>query len=354
MKTHRFLLNLLLAGPFLAWAALLPAQDTFTVGDIQTESGHMNSGFLAVPPGVDEGTTIPVSIIHGAKPGPVLALIAGTHGYEYPGITALQRLRTSIDPTTMSGTVIMVHIANLPSFLGRTIYYSPADGKNLNRVYPGSPDGTVSDRIAGVITREVIDRADYMVDLHAGDGNEALTPYIYMPVTGDSTLDDRSREMALAFGLDHIVIDNVRLPDAENSLYTDHTALTRGKPAITTETGQLGSNNKRWVAMVENGIANLMRHLAMTPGEARVNDNVTWLKDYTVLQSPADGLFEASVGPGDRVTKNALIGSVSDFFGNSIKDIRAPYAGFINYVVGTPPINKGEPVAMISKFADAP
>ena len=73
------------------------------------------------------------------------------------------------------GTVILVHIANLPSFLGRTIYYSPIDGKNLNRVYPGKADGTVSERIAYAITTEVIERADYVVDMHCGDGNEALT-----------------------------------------------------------------------------------------------------------------------------------------------------------------------------------
>ena len=73
----------------------------------------------------------------GAKPGPVLALIAGNHGYEYPPILALQRLRTEIDSARLAGTVVMVHVANMPSFLGRTVYFSPVDGKNLNRCYPG-------------------------------------------------------------------------------------------------------------------------------------------------------------------------------------------------------------------------
>src|SRR5215472_12617347 len=102
--------------------------------------------------------SIPVTIVRGAKPGPTLALIAGNHGYEYPPILALQRLRAQIDPASLAGTVIMVHVANMPSFLGRTVYFSPADGKNLNRVYPGQRDGTMSERIAYAITAEVIEK----------------------------------------------------------------------------------------------------------------------------------------------------------------------------------------------------
>jgi predicted deacylase len=157
-------------------AAQLP--DIFKVGDIEANAGSKNSGYLEVPTGVDTGTEIPITLIHGKGAGPVLALIAGTHGYEYPGMSALHRVRQSLDPDSLAGTVILVHMANPPSFRGRTIYYSPVDGKNLNRVYPGNASGTLSERIAFVITQEVIERADYLVDLHAGDGNEALLPYV--------------------------------------------------------------------------------------------------------------------------------------------------------------------------------
>jgi hypothetical protein len=153
----------------------------FTVGGITVSRGEQVSGFIMVPKGMDEGSTIPITVAHGASDGPVLALIAGIHGYEYPPITALQAVRAQIDPTALSGTIIMVHIANMPSFLGRTIYYSPVDGKNLNRMYPGDPKGSISQRIAHLLTTEVIDQADYLIDLHGGDGNEALRPYVYMP-----------------------------------------------------------------------------------------------------------------------------------------------------------------------------
>src|SRR5262245_30602432 len=124
------------------------------VGPIDARPGTMASGSIEIPAGVDAATTIPVTAVRGAKSGPVLALIAGNHGYEYAPIIALQRLRSRLDPKSLTGSVVMVHVANVPSFLKRTIYYGPADGKNLNRVYPGKTDGTVSERIAYAITHE--------------------------------------------------------------------------------------------------------------------------------------------------------------------------------------------------------
>ena len=129
----------------------------------------------------------------------------------------LQRLRRAIDPATLAGTIVMVHVANMPSFLGRTIYYSPADGKNLNRVFPGKADGTLSERIADVLTREVIARATHVVDIHCGDGNESLRPYVYWITTGAPEVAQAGRRLALASGFDHIVIDQ-RAPDRSGTV----------------------------------------------------------------------------------------------------------------------------------------
>ncbi len=337
----------------LTCAAAATAQNReFSVGALSAAVGEKRSGMLSVPDRGDGGVEIPVTIVNGSAAGPVLALIAGTHGYEYPPITALQRVRKAIDPRRLKGTVVLVHIANPPSFFRRTIYYSPIDGKNLNRAYPGSPDGTQSERIAHAITTEVIERADYLIDLHGGDGNEALRPFVYMPKTGVAELDARSRELAIAFGLDHIVIDAAPLRDPDDSLYTDQTALTRGVPAITTETGQLGSNDERWIAMAENGVWNVLRRLEMYPGDARSNDHIVWLTDYTVIRSPENGLFRAEVRDGYAIAAGGRIGTLTDVFGEEIDVIRAPFAGVVNYVIGTPPVRKDEPVAMVSRIAD--
>ncbi len=325
-------------------------QSDFRVGSVSAHPGEKASGFIDVPSGTDEGTRIPVTVVNGSQPGPVLALVAGTHGYEYPPVTALQRVRKKIDPTALSGTVILVHVANMPSFLGRTIYYSPVDGKNLNRVYPGNPDGTVSDRIAHVMTTEVIDRADFLVDLHCGDGNEALRPYSYWMISGDEELDAASREMVIAFGLDHIVIDRGRPGDPSASIYTSNTALTRGKPGITTETGQLGLNDVASIELAERGVWNVLRHLAMIEGEVERRTEIVWLEDYEVIRSPVTGMFRAEVRDGYVVAEGGLLGVIVDFFGDPIHEVRAPFAGVVNYVLGTPPVSEGEPLAMVSKI----
>jgi predicted deacylase len=335
---------------FFSAATLAADADNFTVGGISANRGELVSGFITVPRGMDEGSEIPVTIAHGANDGPVLALIAGTHGYEYPPITALQAVRSELDPTALSGTIIMVHIANMPSFLGRTIYYSPGDGKNLNRMYPGDPDGSISERIAHLITTEVIDQADYLVDLHGGDGNEALRPYVYMPVTGDAAFDAKIQGMAVAFGLDHIVMDTGPQHASGPSLFTDQTALERGIPAITTETGQSGSNDPYWVELAEAGVWNVLRHLDMIPGDEIANSGVTWLSDYKVVSSPQSGIFRAVTRDGYAVTEGAILGVLVDFFGNELTKIRAPFSGVVNYVISTPPVSAGEPVAMISKI----
>src|SRR6185503_10530757 len=230
--------------------------------------GQAASGFIEIPAGVDAATRIPITIVRGAQAGPTLALIAGTHGSEVAPIVALQRVRAALDPAGLRGTVLIVHVANMPSFLGRTIYYSPIDGKNLNRVYPGKTDGTVSERIAFAITNQIIERADYLVDMHAGDGNESLRPYSYWSPLGlNARTDSIAREMALAFGSDHIVVDTARPRDVRASVYTQNTAQLRGKPALTTEAGSLGLASEEMVQRNVDGVFRLLRYFRMVPGD---------------------------------------------------------------------------------------
>src|SRR5512145_443777 len=258
----------------LALIALLiaPQQPTsLTIGSAVARPGQASSGFIDVPAGADAATRIPITIVRGAQTGPTLALIAGTHGSEVAPIVALQRVRATLDPAQVRGTVLIVHVANMPSFLGRTVYYSPVDGKNLNRVYPGKADGTVSERIAYAITNQIIERADYLVDIHSGDGNESLRPYTYWsPLRLDARADSIAREMALAWGNDHIVIDTVRPKDRQATLYTQNTAHIRGKPALTTENGYLGIAAEEMVQRNVDGVFRLLRYFRMLPGEVEL------------------------------------------------------------------------------------
>jgi hypothetical protein len=313
-------------------------------------SPQILSRTIEIPAAVDSGTEIPITTIRGAAPGPVLALIAGNHGYEYPPILALQELRSQIGPARLAGTIIMVHVANMPSFLGRTVYFSPIDGKNLNRVYPGRQDGTVSERIAYAITTEVIEKADYVLDLHCGDANEWLRPYVYQTVTGRPAMDDAIAGLALAFGIDHILMDRGRPTDPARSLYCSTTAITRGKPALTIESGGLGMSDPQSVDQMVAGILGVLRHLRMIESAAAPprTPPPVYLDPSAVIASPETGILYAQVERDQTVSKGTELAYITDFFGKVIARVNSPMDGLVLYIVVTPPITRGQPIACVA------
>ena len=317
-------------------------------------SAAIESRILEIPAASDAGTFIPITTVRGIRPGPVLALIAGNHGYEYPPILALQKFRKQIDPAELSGQIVMVHTANMPSFLGRTVYFSPADGKNLNRVYPGRTDGTVSERIAYAITTEVIERADYVLDLHGGDGNEWLRPYVYRNITGKAALDQAIARLVMAFGIDHVVVDRDRPTDPARSLYCSTTAITRGKPSITVESGSLGMSDEESVERIVNGIYGVLRELHMKEGGPDPLPRAVYLDPTEVVTSPETGILFAQVECNQTVPKGAMLAHITDFFGKTIAEVRSPLDGVVLYIVATPPITKGQPVACVGVPRPAP
>src|SRR5262245_60251300 len=172
--------HVLLPATLLACAAPGPtrAEDrpTFTVGTATAARGQTATGVIDVPAGSDAGTKIPVAVVHGARPGPVLALVAGSHGTEYTSIIALGKLIGLVEPAQLSGTVIIVPLVNIPSFEQKVPHVNPVDGKSMNRMYPGKMDGTQTDRASFLITKQVVEPADHLSDLHGGDLDESLRP----------------------------------------------------------------------------------------------------------------------------------------------------------------------------------
>ncbi|MDH7512179.1 MAG: M14 family metallopeptidase [Clostridiales bacterium] len=339
---------------FFLWRATafphtMETRQPFSIGNLTVEPGKTGSGWLRVPEKDGVGTALPVTVIHGAAKGKCLALVAGVHGYEYPPILALYRLRDMVNPQTLSGTLILVHIANLPAFQKRIIYYNPYDWKNLNRVFPGQAEGTLSQRIAYVLTEEVIKKCDYLIDLHCGDGNEALIPYTYWMISGDKNLDEATKHMALAFGISPIIIDESRSKDITDSRYLGNTAILLGKPAITTESGYLGKTDEESVSRNVSGILGVMRLVQMIEGKAASPFEPVWIDKYEVVYSKTDGLFFPRTKMGYYVHKGQLVGLTTDYFGNVKEELRAPFSGIILYIINTPPTNVGEPLYEVGR-----
>ena len=325
------------------------------IGTATAAPGARASGWLEVPAGVDPGTRIPITVVRGRTAGPTLALVAGTQGGKVAPVVALQELRRSLDPARLRGTVLLVHVANVPSFLSRMPWRSPVDGKNGNRVYPGRADGTVTERIAHAIATEIVARADYLIDLHAADANEAATPFTFSARPGaNPRTDSLARAMAVAWGSPHVVWDADGPREPGRALYLQTLAHLLGKPALTTMVGGGGVADAAAVRRNVDGAERVLRHLGMLPGEVEPPVRPLFLTHMDVVGSPATGTWRRAVEPGRRVRRGEPLGRVHDFFGEPLHDVLAPFDGVVLYVTTGPAIAAGEPLLLLGGTGGAP
>jgi uncharacterized protein len=340
-------------GLTLFLTSLNAAQDgkTFKVGSASAARGQKVTGTIEVPPGSDAGLSIPVAVIHGAKPGPVLALVAGSHGTEYASIIALEKLIALLNPADISGTVIIVPLINIPSFEQKVPHLNPVDKKSMNRFYPGKMDGTQTERASYLITKQVVEQCDHLIDLHGGDTDESLRPYSYWTKTGNERQDQISREMVLAFGLDHIIISTERPKDPQASRYLENTATTRGKPSITVEAGHAGTVETDDVNALIDGCLNVLRYLKMIPGAATMVQNPIWIERIATLASEQTGIFYPLVKRGTYVQQGMKVGYVTDYFGQVSFEARSPVAGIVLYICAVPSMTKGATITNIGVVA---
>jgi predicted deacylase len=348
----RFTLRIILTLAAVAFVSPARAQqNSFSVGTATAAPGQKATGYLDIPAGSDAGTHIPVVVIRGARPGPVLAIVSGSHGTEYASIIAVEKLIQQLDPASVSGTVILVPLVNSASFLQKVPHVNPVDNKSMNRFYPGKMDGTQTDRVSYIITKQIVERCDFLIDLHGGDLDENLRPYSYWTISGNEKVDRISREMALAFGLDHIIIQTDFPRDPAASRYLSNTALTRGKPAAIAEAGYSGTVEPGDVHALAWGCENIMRYLKMLPGNAPLVQNPVWIEKVETVTSDQEGIFYPVVNRGNYVVAGTEIGYVTDYFGNTIRELRSPVAGVVLYVCALPTMNKGGTVANIGVVA---
>ena len=206
MRISRSVLAFMLLAPLCGFS--LYAQTRFTVGTASAAPGQKAKGYIEVPAGVDAGTNIPVVVVNGTKPGPVLALVTGAHGTEYVSIIAVEKLIGELDPAQISGTVVLLPLVNIASFEQKVPHVNPVDNKSMNRYYPGKMDGTQTDRALYMITKDVVDHCDYLIDYHGGDLDENLRPYAYWGAVGKKSRTvfrnrwcSRSASITLLFGM---------------------------------------------------------------------------------------------------------------------------------------------------------
>ena len=245
-------------------------------------------------------------------------------------------------------------LLNVPSFARIVPHLNPVDGKNMNRMYPGKPDGTQTERASYAITRQVVEKSDHLIDFHGGDIDENLRPYSYWQKTGRAAQDAASLGMVLAFGLDHIIITTGRPTDPADSRYLENTATTRGKPSITVEAGRAGTVEPQDVAALIDGTLSVMRHLKMLPGPRRRSrtrcGSIGWPTSPAIRRASSIRAWSAAAtSPPARRSA----GSPTTSADRSPRCASAA-AGVVLYVRAVPTVNNGDAIASIGVVGKAP
>jgi len=282
-----------------------------------------------------ERISFPLFVIHGKNDGPTAVITAGIHGTEYSSIEAALRLGRTLGPKEVHGHVMILPIANIPSFKKRTIYVGPHDNKNLNRVFPGKKEGSFSEALAYQIFHEVIRAGDFYIDLHGGDMIEALIPFVIYAPTGNSEVDNASLSIAESFGIELVV-------KSEMKGSTISSASHAGIPAILAEAGGQGIWNDEMVNIHMTGVKRVMGHLGII--KEKPESRPSRVLPFPWLFSEHDGLFYPQVKIGERVSAGQKLGSVCDYFGQELQVAVSPTDGTVLFLVTSLAINRGDPL----------
>lgn len=272
------------------------------------------------PDGIGRGELpSPITVIHGAKPGPVLCLIAGVHGDELNGIEVARRIGDEADATRLSGTLVVAPIVNVFGFT-RNNRYLP-DRRDLNRHFPGSRSGSIASRMAYGFFTDIVRRCDALVDFHTGSFQRSNLPQIRADLTNPDVL-----EFTRGFG-NTLVLHS---PGARGMLRL--AAVGTGIPAVTFEVGAPHFLEEEHIAPAADAIRALMHRMGMLASEAHAGrdaETTPIYQDSSWVRTNAGGFLFSSVRLGQAVRPGQSLGYVVDPITSRRSEILAPFPGRI-------------------------
>lgn len=302
-------------------------RESFCLNHISVEPGNVWTGYLELGQGEFR---LPAAVLHGTRPGKTMLITAGVHGGEYVGIQAAIELSQKLKIQKVAGTIIIIKVINVPAFERRNGSMGLTDGKNLNREFPGNPEGTEMERLAWAVSHELQPAADYYIDLHSGDDYEQLTSYVYYAGMADEKTVSQSRRMAEQVDVPYMVRSNVASWGAYNY------AASQGIPSILIERGGMGAWTSEEVRSTRRDVRNILCHLGIYQGK---KDYRTYypldVTDICYQDASRDGLWYPFKKPGDMIREGEILGEVRDYEGGLLELSVAEYDGVILYQTGT-------------------
>ncbi|MEF3305060.1 succinylglutamate desuccinylase/aspartoacylase family protein [Paenibacillus sp. GYB003] len=299
----------------------------------------------------EPGPVLPALLIAGAHEGRTLLVLAGVHGDEYEGMDAILRLYRDIRPETLAGTLVMAPAANPLACRGGT-RHSPEDGLNMARVFPGERLGRPTERLAWQLHHRFIARADFLLDLHSGGANYAVSTLVGYCHDDGTDVGRRSRAAAESFGAELLWAHESVAPGR-----TVSSATALGVPWLYTEA--YGGRRVRGqdAELFYNGARNVMRHLGMLPdrgepGSAREPAPARRIYGDGNFDGSetagASGFFVPQTELGAAIRAGEPVGAIYGFDGEERQRVLASRDGVVVMLPGTPAVRAGEPLFLIA------
>ncbi|EDZ44776.1 ectoine utilization protein EutE [Rhodobacterales bacterium Y4I] len=298
---------------------------------IPLERDGVHHGYLKLPYSRDDSAwgsvMIPLTVIKNGA-GPTALLTGANHGDEYEGPIALHELAANTRAEEVTGRLIIVPAFNYPAFRAGT-RTSPIDRGNLNRSFPGRPDGTVTEKIADYFQRTLLPMADLAVDFHSGGKTLDFVPFAAAHILEDKATQEACFAAMKAFNAPY----SVELLEIDSAGMYDTAVEQMGKVLVTTELGGGGSSTARGNAIAKKGLRNVLIHAGILRGEMQMDDTIrlSMPDDDCFLFSESDGLFEIMTDLGAPVAQGDLIARVwpMDRTGQPPVEYRARRAGLV-------------------------
>lgn len=318
--------------------------NAIAVGNVCVEPGTKQFGYLRVEqaatlrtfmyntqcgPPRPRAVLIPVMILNGSIPGPILCLTAGTHACEYVGIESEIRIYQDTDPETLKGTLIIVPVVNPASFWTRTPYVNVQDGVDIAYAY-GRQGSTISYVIANTLLNSVYAKADFLVDIHGGDLLEEYYPNSEFVKTGNRNIDRQSELLARTFGTEVIREHTLPVDDPKIGKFALHI------PQVAVEIGCCGRLDEASVSIAVRGISNIMKHLDMIEGEPVLPKKQTLWHSGAYVYVEKAGLFYPKVQVGDKINQGQILGVIKNLQGQLIEELVAPHDGMVTLMMHNP------------------
>jgi len=271
---------------------------------------------------------LPVSVMNGLRPGPVVWTSAAVHGDELNGVEVIHRALERIRKPLERGAVIAVPIVNVFGFIGQSRYLP--DRRDLNRSFPGSKSGSLAARIANLFMTEIVERCTHGIDLHTAAQDRTNLPQ----VRGDMTHPE-TRRIAEAFDAPAMVHSSTR----DGSLRA--AAMRKGIPTLVFEGGEALRFNERAIEAGVRGVLGVLGELGLTK-TVRKRKGSMLIEKSTWIRARRGGLFRPRVSNGDFVEEGQTLGTVGDALGADPVRVRAPFAGLVIGRTNNPVVHGGD------------